>query len=1523
MSVIVIVTISGKALYRIKIEGSNKVTLGTGKKDTVNVPELGAAQMILRVKHDQLLVSGKNISNLNKGQIPMDGEGYFVSEAYNILVYAMEYTEQYDEKAALPYRGIVRIGRLEENQIVLTNKQISRRHLMMRCEDGVVHVEDGYDGHKSQFGIYLNGKRIQKAIMKSGDVIDLVYIRVMLLNSELYIQNSDRPIKINEITQNGFQSAVVDDAGRRYRRSPRTRELLPSEKIILDKPPSKMHKVEKRKGMFVNLLSSGAMIGASMAMGAASPALLAARSASLISPVANLAMGKSQSKKDLKKYQEYEAARQQKYGAYIEAQKALICQVGKKQQEILSNENPSPECCMEIVKELKRTLWERRPVDSDFLHTRIGMGYERLCVPVEAPRDGAGFQLENDEINELAKEIIEETRIVDNVPARVNLKGYNTIGILGERRKVVSQIWNMLIALTTAHFYEDVRIVGFFDEEEKELWHSIRWLPHIWDENKQTRFLVYSDEKEKNIERIMGIFHELISQKRNPEFKGGKRGPHYIFILGSQSLLENTELLKDLVSEDGISGITTLFAYNLPGRNSQQQFTYLPEECRFIIDMDDAYGCCAYDVRQINYRFIFTPDEFYSAKKIDNFCRMMASIEYQSSVGRQELPNGISFFQGMGITKVQQIDAWNNWTTKTANKSLMTPMAVLANGKAFSLDVVNHGPHGLVAGMTRSGKSELLTSWLLSIAVNYHPYDVSFLIIDYKGGGLADTLEGLPHMVGKITNIGEAIERSMASLKSELVRRQKIFSDVGVNKISDYIDGFHAGKYEEPMPRLLLVADEFRELKAQEPEFLKSLVSVATIGASLGIHLVLATQNPSGIVDDQIKANSNFQICLKVQNPAASRDVIAHTEAAQITQAGRAYIRVGSDEVFELVQSYWSGAPYLGDKARNSEAGNQVRIVEATGERQKTVVEEKTRFKSDVTELQIISKYLTAVAREHQIRKMPCPWLPELPKILYLEDLKVPQKGFDGSGWGEEIPWFQVPIGMYDRPKVQKQGVQMLNFDEEGHYGIYGAPGSGKTTMLLTILASIGKWYSPQDAKIYILDFNSNVTKIFENMPHVAGIALSYEEDRVNKIAEVIEKEIEKRRNDFSEYGISSLKAYRQYVSKKYPALILAIDNLIPVFEAYPNYEKFLHRVVSEASSYGIYLVYTANSQNGIKFKIIQNMKSAITFELADKSDYSAITGKPDSFAALRIKGRGLFKWGNDPIEFQAALYGKGDGAVEMGNYLKGTFEKMCKCWKQPKEVLIPKVPDKITLDILSEVYEEKERIPVGYGVLSVEPAYLDMKQAHRAIIAGRPGSGKSKLLCTIAKVLHRKNAENQIYVIDSKKKALQSLMGIAKKYAAADDVQSVQELIREILKEMIERQGMYQKAECEAPSFDGEQFIKAYPQICILIDDITDFMEYAGDDNYDKLNAIAAQKNPVGTIILGAIRQQELKDNQYDTMLNKLVSGQNALVLSGFAQSYDCLQNNLGYEEKTKELSAGQGLLYQQGHCEKVKLPE
>lgn len=247
-------------------------------------------------------------------------------------------------------------------------------------------------------------------------------------------------------------------------------------------------------------------------------------------------------------------------------------------------------------------------------------------------------------------------------------------------------------------------------------------------------------------------------------------------------------------------------------------------------------------------------------------------------------------------------------------------------GGLFNLDLHEkyHGPHGLVAGMTGSGKSEFIITYILSLAVNYHPDEVAFILIDYKGGGLTgafeDTERGikLPHLAGTITNLdGAAVKRSLISIQSELRRRQAIFNEArrvsneGTMDIYKYQQLYRDKIVSEPVPHLFIISDEFAELKAQQPEFMEQLISAARIGRSLGVHLILATQKPSGVVDDQIWSNSKFRVCLKVQEKADSQDMIKCADAAELSQTGRFYLQVGFNELFALGQSAWCGAEYI------------------------------------------------------------------------------------------------------------------------------------------------------------------------------------------------------------------------------------------------------------------------------------------------------------------------------------------------------------------------------------------------------------------------------------------------------------------------------------------------------------------------------------------------------------------------------------------------------------------------------------
>ena len=258
----------------------------------------------------------------------------------------------------------------------------------------------------------------------------------------------------------------------------------------------------------------------------------------------------------------------------------------------------------------------------------------------------------------------------------------------------------------------------------------------------------------------------------------------------------------------------------------------------------------------------------------------------------------------IGIGKLEQWNLLKHYKENRSFEGIRSFIGIMPGNKPMYLDIheKKFGPHGLIAGTTGSGKSELIQTFILSLALNYHPSEVAFILIDYKGGGMANLFQGIPHVAGMILNLNEDGEevavdqnqtrRMLLSIRSELKRREKIFNRYKVNKIDDYMRLYREGKATEPLPHLIIISDEFAELKKEQPEFIKELVSTARVGRSIGVHLILATQKPAGVVDDEIFSNSRFKICLRVQDKTDSNEMLKRPEAAWLSVTGRAYSRI-------------------------------------------------------------------------------------------------------------------------------------------------------------------------------------------------------------------------------------------------------------------------------------------------------------------------------------------------------------------------------------------------------------------------------------------------------------------------------------------------------------------------------------------------------------------------------------------------------------------------------------------------------
>jgi len=1222
--------------------------------------------------------------------------------------------------------------------------------------------------------------------------------------------------------------------------------------------------------------------------------------------------------------------REAKYRAMLAARRQELTTLQVQQQQALEAIDPDPRDCLGRVArrpEPDRRLWERSPQDGDFLRLRLGIGSQPSTVTVKLPKPVDPTEI--DPLLAEAQKLAQEFAVVPGAPVCLPLAQAAVAGLAGHREGVLNLVRAAVIQLATHHSPDEVKIVAIFPAHETNQWDWLRWLPHVWTDDRTRRLLAC--EKDAAHGLLTHLFDLLNRRRAQSAAAQGAAGalplPCYVFLFADARLVENEPLLPLLLASNGTLGAYAVFVAD--------RVESLPKECRAVVEAVGSEGRLL-QTAPAPTQLTFRPDEA-PLDLADRLARAMAPIRLQRPSAVVDIPRTVTLLDLLGVGTVEELDVLTRWQKSEAYRSLAVPIGRRAAGVPLTLDIHDgsQGPHGLVAGTTGSGKSELLQAFVAALAANFHPYQVAFVLVDYKGGGMANAFQGMPHLAGTITNLqGGLAQRALTALKSEIHRRETLLAQAGVTNIHEYQKRHRKGEVKEPLPHLVVIVDEFAELKTEMPDFMVELVRAARVGRSLGVHLILATQKPAGVVSEEIWANSSFRICLRVERPEDSQEVLKQPDAAGLSKEtpGRAYLQVGANPLVEF-QAAWGGAPYVPNAAIASD-GQEIAEVALDGSRRFLRAAPRPQAAPAAgTQLQALVAHLRDAAQRQQIKPLPGPWLPPLPEQIVLDRVR-PAEGFDGQIWRPAAAWLEPVVGLLDDPAHQHQGPLRIPLGREGHLAVYGAPGTGKTTFLQTLALSLALTHTAQDVHLYLLDFGGRNLSALAGLPHVGGVILADEQERMTRLMRLLLRELETRKKLFAHHGVTTLRAYRDTAGSPLPAIVVMLDNYLGFNDAYHDtpVEEQLTQVVREGGNLGIHLVLTATNPSVVKMKISSNITAAVTFRLADKGEYGMAVGRTGGLEPAPIPGRGLVK-GNPPLEFQTALPTAGDTEAERGAALKQLIGQMAQVWTGPRAAPVPVLPASVPLcDLLTPQNawpappaDGSLPAPLGLDVDDLEPFVLDLNDGPHFLIAGPPQSGKTTFLQSWLLALAEQYPPSRlhIYLADFGRGGLRALARLphVRQYLRDDD--QLGQALADIALALAERRNLLEEArQATGGVLDDERaWLAGHPAIVLAVDDFDAFQAGIQFGTKERLDQLIRRERGMGFHVLLAGGVSDL-NSSFDPWVKALKEAQTGFLLgSSDAGDLQLFNLRLPLGEAGKPLPAGQGFFARRGRFRKVKV--
>lgn len=1266
------------------------------------------------------------------------------------------------QEFALPI-GHFLIGRDAANDVTIADPLVSKRHARIEVATTFVEIVD----LNSANGILVDGGLVQRLRVIPGQ-------RFTLGDCEFVVH------LVSDFDGSAAGDPVLERGGALlFNRSPRVEPRFTGEE--LDEPRYPRDQVQR---LFPwPMLVAPILLGAAIYAMSGNPRSLLIVFMSPLMMFGNFISQKTNLGQRLRKEVE-------KFEEHFERLEEKLYLAQPREREVRQNEVPAVAVVFDEAMRLGPLLWTRRPEHWNFLAVRLG-----TCT------DESRTRIKRADIPEALPEYLERVdrleeryKMIDDVPILESLQSSGSIGVAGPTSLASDALRGLAVQLFGMHSPNELVAVALTEPGWANELDWLKWLPHTSSERNPFKDVALADSASTGTALLNGLEEIVLRRSREAKSQrppyGDDWDPMYygtdvkraaeeatfpgqtaILVIVTNDAPVDRARLTQILERGADVGVYGLFV--APVVES------LPAACRSFVDVSAGLEHARVGTVRNGVAYDDVRVEGVSHSYMTMFAKRLAPVVDSSTVieDSSDIPNSVMFLSLVGTELASDphavIDRWRQNNTildrsgapQSRLKKAGNLRAIIGQSQtdAMTLDLRTQGPHALVGGTTGAGKSEFLQAWVLGMAAAHSPDRVTFLFVDYKGGSAFADCVDLPHCVGLVTDLSpHLVRRALTSLRAELHHREHLFNR---KKAKDLLE-LEKRRDPETPPALVLVIDEFAALAGEVPEFVDGVVDIAQRGRSLGIHLIMATQRPAGVIKDNLRANTNLRVALRMADESDSKDVVDDPVAASFPPSlpGRGIAKTGPGRLVPFQSAYAGG--WTTDEVQQAE----VKVAELRfGSIQTWEADQAPESDSHDEDLgpndqkRIVSSLVAASS----IAGIPAPrrpWLDDLERAVDIRDLPVLGDG-------------QILLGKMDVPSRQMQEPAYFVPDKDGSLLVYGTSGSGKSTVLRTVAIAAGFHAAHADVEVYGLDFGSGALKSLEVLPHVGSIIGGDDAERVQRILRSLARVLDDRGKRFSAANASSLTEYREITGSREPRILLLIDGF-PQFRSewesttarMPFYQTFM-RILGEGRPLGVHVIASADRSGSVPTAVSANVSRRVVLRLSDDSGYAMLNAPKDVLDETSAPGRAIV----DGLETQIATLGGTPNVAEQTKLLEQLAAQLRGAGVREVEE-IGALPTRLSVRDLPDRLGE---FPV-LGVAEDTLAARDFDPVGTFVVAGPPQSGKTTALKGLITSMRRLDPAVKLFHFGGRRAQL-------KGYADWTRSATTPEEAKELAKELVE----------------------------------------------------------------------------------------------------------------------------------------